>query len=133
MKYRATYNSYRNNAFYGRIPGNVENPTFTSLSDVEKVLNSLKENIEKKGNATLVDFYKLTGGVVVTGDSEYGWFDLLSCAIHITRYGYELVMPTCIRIYSDPVRDAIETLESADEDNALDIVDKAVDYLRSVK
>lgn len=133
MSYRASYNSYRNNAVYGRIPGQVENPTFTSLSDVEKVLNSLKENIEKKGNATLADFYKLTGGVVVTGDSEYGWFDLLDTDIRKTRYGYELRMPNSVRIFSDPVRDAIETLESADEDNALDIVDKAVDYLRSVK
>lgn len=87
MSYRI---SYRNNY---NAHGVVECPMFRSLKDIETVLDELKKNIEENGHATLEDFYILTGGNVIKGDSECGWYDLLDVTIESTRYGYLLRMP----------------------------------------
>lgn len=127
---RVSYNNY-GRPYYGRVAGAVGIPTFRSLSDIDKVLNGINKSIETKGYATLSDFYKLTDGTVIEGDSDYGWFNVLDVSIRVTRYGYELVMPMSVRVCSDPVRDAFDRLKDADEDNALDIIDEVKDHLRT--
>lgn len=120
MSYRRSYN--RNS--YGSYSV-VECPLFKTLKDIETVLDELKKNIDKKGYATLEDFYVLTGGNVVNGDSEHGWYELLNVSIENTRYGYLLRMPITIVISNDPIRDAITVLQEADEDRLYDAVQDA--------
>lgn len=127
MSYRASYNR----PYYGENKRHCgcEVPTFNSLANVEKVLLILKDKIKENGKATLADFYNTTGGLVIEGDTKFGWTDLLDCRIEYSRYGYRLYMPAPDYFDNNLVREAYDMLRGADEDNAYDTVIEAADCL----
>ena len=100
---RANYTSYRGNR-----QGVLDNVVFIGLGNVEAVLNKLDASIKSNGYATVAEYYGLTGGEVIDGDSEYGWASLINCQITRTRHGYELQMP-----YPERVVDNTDHLSEA--------------------
>lgn len=125
MSRRVSYRRYGN----GLGCGPVEIPVFLNLSEVEKVLSELENEIKRNGHATVADFYKLTGGRIMNEDTKYGWKHLLDCTVINGRYGYELQMtaPTCLK--ENHVQDAYDVLCGAGEDEYDIAVSEAINIL----
>lgn len=129
MSYRV---SYRNNYYENTT---AECYTFATLTEIEAVINSLNKIIDKNGHATLHDYYKLTNGATTKDDVNFGWIDLMYASIEVTRYGYQLRMPTTHRLIfdsADSIRNAYDILQNADDDSLSDAVNDACDILHDV-
>ena len=117
---KTSYMSYR-----GNMRGSIDNKVFANLRDADAVLDRLNMSIKNNGYATVSEYYSMTNGEVVDGDSSYGWFSLLNCQLTRTRYGYELRMP-----YPEQVVDTTDYASEAysalvnDED-----IEAAIGYL----
>lgn len=130
MSYRM---SYGNRTAYGR--GFVESAMFTSLNDVQKVLDILDKKIEQNSHVTMADYYETIGAVVLPDDSKWGWTTLLECNITRTRRGFELCMPVTVLLQRNPAQDAYNALceaESAEAEDVPGIIEDAKSYLSSV-
>lgn len=125
MRNRISYN-------YRRFGKSVELPTFVKLSDVEKVLTLLENDIKQNGHVTAAKFYEFTGGYVLEDDEKYGWTNLDGCRIEKTRYGYLLSMPGSQELNIDPIKEAYDILcNNADDcdgavDEAIALLSKAL-------
>lgn len=122
MSCRASYRPYYEG---NRRSARIEAPTYALLENVEQVLLKLKDTIDKNGKATVADFYSATGGLVVDGDENFGWKDLLDCRIEYSRYGYQLYMPTPYCLEDNPIREVYNMLMNCGEEDAYDTVIEA--------
>ena len=116
---------------YGRYRGGMpERATFKTLTEVDSLLNKLNESIKLNGHATVAEYYKLTGGEIMTDDTKAGWSSFMGLHINKTRYGYELSIPYPEYLDIDPIAEAYDILSNADEDNYGDAVLDAMEHLR---
>lgn len=113
--------------------GWIEYRPFKTLSEIEKVIEQLKLSILEKGFATVAEYYELTNGEVIKGDSETGWTELTTVKISAGRYGYMLEMPAPYSIKpSNPIDSAINTLRDAIENDDMSFVEDACNILQDL-
>lgn len=59
----------------------------------EKVIDTLKELLEKYGVVSVADLHDLMGIPSTYRENRRGWTDLKTASLKRTRYGYYLVLP----------------------------------------
>jgi len=66
---------------------------FGTREEGEKVIDTLKELLEKYGVVSVADLKDLIGMPSTYRENRRGWADLKTASIKRTRYGYYLVLP----------------------------------------
>ena len=66
---------------------------FGTREEGEKVIDTLKELLEKYGAVSVADLKDLIGMPSTYRENRRGWTDLKTASLKRTRYGYSLVFP----------------------------------------
>lgn len=129
---RVSYRNYRGHRGYTGYTGIVDVCVFKNLTELERMINKLKNRIKIEGYVTVAEYYEFTNGSVSKKDSEHGWKELDGFSIRPTRYGYELLMPSTELVITNPIQKVYDLLESADEDDLPAVVEDALDQLGGI-
>lgn len=71
----------------------VNDVILSKKEEAELVIKTIKEIVNRYGNATVTDFYDLVGLPTTYIDSKWGWTSLDDIPIRETSQGYLLELP----------------------------------------
>lgn len=73
-------------------------PQFSSREEAEDVLERMEDILETYGEVTVADLYELSGLEAKYTDNQYGWRNLSTARIVMTRKGWIIELPRTIAL-----------------------------------